>query len=184
LAISFVSISGLLSYMLYQYAQFGEPLAFAKTQEHWFVVPKVPMGERLFSLAILEPVWRAFDSSSKRYIFLDDPSQNPFTSALLWHIFLWLLAGVLLMIGIRKKEITSPEAIAWAGLWLMPYFLRGHEMAMHSQGRFVSVIVPMYLVLGKRLLHAPEVVRWSVVILLGYVQMMLLMQFVLYKTVI
>ncbi len=86
--------------------------------------------------------------------------------------------------GFRKREIAAPEAIAWRGLWLIPYLTRGHEMAMHSQGRFVSVIPPMYFVLANRLLHLPEIARWGAVILFVVVQMLLIMQFVAGGTVI
>lgn len=34
---------GLLAYMVYQYTVFGDPLAFAKTQRHWGVMPELPL---------------------------------------------------------------------------------------------------------------------------------------------
>src|SRR5207253_861425 len=47
---------GLAAYMGYQWQAFDEPLAFAKTQEHWRIRKAVPLSERLVVLATLEPL--------------------------------------------------------------------------------------------------------------------------------
>src|SRR5262249_35181904 len=59
-----VACWGLLAYMLYLWLEFGEPLAFAKTQENWRMRPAVPLYEKLVDLVTLEPVWSIFDPSS------------------------------------------------------------------------------------------------------------------------
>src|SRR5262249_38423394 len=38
---------GLAAYMVYLYLDFGNPLAFAQTQKHWYARPDLPVAEKL-----------------------------------------------------------------------------------------------------------------------------------------
>lgn len=58
---------GLAGYMVYQSIAFGEPLAFAKTQESFRYRPKQALVEKVDALVTLEPLWSAFDPFSPCY---------------------------------------------------------------------------------------------------------------------
>jgi hypothetical protein len=58
---------GLLAYMAYQQAAFGDPLAFVKTQGHWTMREPADLTERIVSLATFEPIRAVYDPSSRCY---------------------------------------------------------------------------------------------------------------------
>ena len=51
--------------MGYQYAAFGDPLAFAKTQEHWSTRGVVSASDKALALLSYEPIWSVYQSSSE-----------------------------------------------------------------------------------------------------------------------
>jgi hypothetical protein len=149
---------GLLAYMAFQYAQFGEPLAFARTQTHWRSRADVSWGEKAMALAAWEPIWSAYMPSSPGYAgryarevpaWFNLQMANP--------IFFVATAG-LVGLGAAKRWLSGAEVLLAAGLLSITYVTRGFDMCMASQGRFAAVVFPVYLVLGRLLCGAPLVV--------------------------
>ncbi len=146
---------GLLAFMAYQYHAFDEPLAFARTQEHWRMRPAVPLLDRLHALATLEPLWSVFDPSSPCYWRRHEPQGNPLFSLHLANSLYFAFAVVLIAIGAWKRWLNRLEVSLAAGLLLIPYVTRSHEMCMAGMGRFAAAVVPIYLALGQFLARLP-----------------------------
>ena len=148
---------GLIAYMGYQWAEFGDPLAFAKTQQYW--VLNVPadrtLSSKAWSLFTLEPVWGIFLPDSPRH--WSQWGGNPaWTGLTCWNPAFFVLAAVLVWVGHRRNWLTLPEAVAGALLLAIPYCTRAYEMSMASHARFASVVMVQYLVAGRLLAGRPK----------------------------
>lgn len=150
-----VACWGITAFMVYQHLEFGDPLAFAQTQQNWRMRPPVPLLTQMRDLAILEPVGAVFDPDSvccwQRY----SGQVSPLFSLQLANSCYWFSGLVLIGIGIWKRWLTNFEWSLALGLLLVPYVLRGHEMCMGSMGRFAAVAFPVYIVLGQILVRLP-----------------------------
>jgi hypothetical protein len=147
--IALVGCWGLIVYAVFLYARFGDPLAFAKTQELWGS-PAPSLEAKVFSLLSYEPVWK---------IFLRGPDG-------IWSLYTWELvnpayfvasAGIIVF-GAWRGWLNAYEASLAGALLLIPYLTRAYEMNMASSARFAAVIFPVYLVLGEGLARLPSIV--------------------------
>ena len=91
---------GLLAYMAYQYVEFGNPFAFAQTQEHWkhqIPVAHPTFAEKAWALVELEPIRGVFDPESRRYWRGADPSHGVLSNLFFWNpvLFVTVLSGTL-----------------------------------------------------------------------------------------
>ena len=68
----------------------------------------------------------------------------------------FLLAITLVTLGAWKGWLNSRETLLAALLIFIPYIMRGDEMCMLSQGRFMAVVFPIYLVMGQVLSRIPS----------------------------
>jgi len=157
-----LSCWGLVSYMLYQYVAFGEPFGFAKTQEHWRWRGEVPPLERIAALLALEPVWGVFDPMDPCY-WGRVPPGNPLLSFQFANPIYFLVAVATIALGAMKRWLTRNEIAVAVPLIAIPYITRGFEMCMNSQARYVSLVLPMYLVLGQLLCRAPAAVSLGLI---------------------
>ncbi len=146
---------GLIAFMAYQQWQFGDALAFARTQEYWRVRPAAPWTERLVDLLTLEPVRGVFDPAAPCSWQRPAAEVSPLFSLHLANPLYWLLALALLGVGIARRWLTAYEWTLALGLLAAPYLLRGHEMCMAGMGRFAAVAFPVYLVMGQVLARLP-----------------------------
>lgn len=142
---------GIAAFMVYLYVRFDDPLAFAVSQYLWNQRPAVPLMQRMFDLATLEPVWRVFDPQSPGYWARQLPNGNPLFSLTFANPIYFLLALGLVALGAAKRWLNGGEWSLALALLLIPYATRGHEMIMLSTGRFVCVAFPVYLVAGRLL---------------------------------
>jgi hypothetical protein len=163
-----VACWGLLAYMAYQWQAFDEPLAFARTQAHWRVRPPVPPGEQVQSLLTLEPVRSVFDSDSACYWRRHERDANVLFSLHLANPIWWLLALGALGLGAWKRWLNGAEVLLAAGLLLVPYATRGHEMCMGAMARFAAAALPLYLVLGRLLAALPVPAAAAVLSVSGF----------------
>lgn len=152
-----VACWGLLAYMEYQWLAFGAPLGFAQTQQHWsFLAPEDrSWSAKLWSLATLEPIWGVYVPGYRRYWDNIGAGGNPLFSLIFWNPILFVLAGVLLLLGAWKRWLTGSEVVLGVGLLAIPYLTRSFEMSMASHGRFAAVVVVDYLVMGRLLSRLP-----------------------------
>jgi hypothetical protein len=141
---------GLAAYMGFLYAEFDEPLAFVVAQQNWQIRPETPLAQRLLDLATLEPVLSVYDSGSPGHWGRVAPV-SPFLSLPFANPIYLIAAAALLVVGGCKRWLNRYELWLGAGLLLIPYATRGHEMCLASAGRFASVAFPCYLVAAQLL---------------------------------
>lgn len=141
--------------MGYQEVAFGDPLAFAKTQQHWTRRTDLGLFDRALSLASLEPIWSAYMPRSP-YSVLDD-GLTPF-SLMLLHPIYFVGFVVFVLVGAWKDWLSKEEIALSAALLFIPYLTRAYEWGMHSHGRFAAVVFPAYIVLGHLLARLPPII--------------------------
>jgi hypothetical protein len=140
---------GLFAYMAFLSMQFGDPLAFVRTQSHWGVASD-SLLRKIFSLLSYEPIWATL---------LRGPDGG-------WSVFNWQLINpayfvvstALVIFGAWRGWLNVYEVTLAVTLLLIPYVTRAYEMNMASSARFATVIFPVYVVLGEGLARVPLVV--------------------------
>ncbi len=159
---------GLIVFMLYQQIEFGDPYAFAQTQDNWRVQAPVSWPTKIWGLLTLEPVRSVFDPSSVCYWGRPPVEVNPLFSLHLANPIYWLFAVMLIAVGAWKRWLTEHEWSLGVCLLLLPYVLRSHEMCMAGMGRFTAVVLPIYLVLGQLLARFPAPLAAALLALSGF----------------
>jgi hypothetical protein len=160
-----VACLGLGEYMLFQYQTFGQPFAFALTQEHWQIAPRFPLATRAQAWLTLEPLWNVVDAPNR--ILAETPIAAIFDPAVIDRFF-FVATVILLVIGGCRRWLSAYELAVAVPLLAIPYVTRAQEMNMASMGRFTSVVVPIYLVLGQLICRIPEPWRLGVLALSGF----------------
>jgi len=148
---------GLLAYMVYQWMAFGNPLAFAQTQENWSWGAPASHDclSKLYSLVTLEPVLGVYDPDSARFWWRTQANGNPLFVLTFWNPIAFLFSVGLLVLGACRRWLNGPEIVLSASLLAIPYLTRAYEMSMGSHARFATVVISNYLVMGKLLGSAP-----------------------------
>jgi hypothetical protein len=159
---------GILGYTAYLYAEFGDPLAFAQTQTHWRLHPPASPGMRAVALATLEPIRTLYNPDGPAYATALGQSHNLLYSLRAADSFYFLGAVLLVAIGAIRGWITGYETLTAAGLILIPYATIGYEQYMQSMGRYSSVVLPVYLVLGRILCGIPAPVCAAIAAVSGF----------------
>jgi hypothetical protein len=145
-----LSCWGLLAYVAFQFIAFDEPLAFAKTQDHWRLhAPAPSVAAKVESLLSLEPITGIFSPSSPRYWRYLDPDGDPFFSLVIANPILFVVSGLVVVFGALRRWLTRFEIVLSIGLLLIPYVTRGYDNSMASSGRFVAIIVPCHICVGR-----------------------------------
>lgn len=149
-AIMPVCCGGLLAYMCFQYWQFGDALAFARTQTHWRILPDVPVSEKVLALVSFEPIWHCFARDSPGY-WANLGSSNPLFNLQLVNPLVFVGTFLCVCIGFARRWLTGAEVFLAIGLLGIPYVTKSYEMCMNSHARFSAIVFPMYIVLGELL---------------------------------
>jgi hypothetical protein len=154
LAFSYLPLAcwGIIAYMIFLWATFGAPFAFAQTQENWRVRPAGTIGEKALALATLEPIWSVFVPSYPGYWGRFTPEPSALFSLHLANPIYFVLAVGLTVLGAGKRWLTGKETAFALSLLAIVYLTRSYEMCMLGTGRFTVTAFPIFLVLG-RLLH-------------------------------
>jgi Mannosyltransferase (PIG-V) len=160
---------GLLAFMAFQYHQFDNPFAFAEVQRNWFHYQR-PAGDTTptwVKLVIAEPLWNTYIPNSPRYWGLLDYHHVAGLGQSFWNPIAFALAMVAVGFGWWRGWLNRTEAALGLGLLLIPYVTRAHEMNMASHARFVSVVIPAFLVFGRVLDRFHPAVSWAVFALMS-----------------
>jgi hypothetical protein len=154
-----LSLWGLAGYMLFQYMQFDDPLAFARTQQHWQVRgPTVDPLDKVVSLVSGHAVWSVYDPGDAAWWGRSDGRDNPQLGLAFFNPIYFVLTVGLVILGGFKRWLTRYELLLSAGLLLIPYVTKGYENGMLSHARFAAVVFPAYIVLGQLLSRVPRAV--------------------------
>lgn len=148
---------GLLAYAVFLWASFGDPLCFAKTQKQWRPRGWAPMSEKVFALASWEPIWSVYDPRSTAYWRRFDKHCNPFISLQFANPLYFVGVAALVAVGASKRWLNEYETLLGVCLLLIPYVFHSYEACMIGHGRYASVVVPVYIVLGQLLARLPAV---------------------------
>jgi hypothetical protein len=160
LSLSILGVWGLLAYMTYQYVEFGDVLAFAKTQSDFRMRPDFGLADKLAGYAGWEPFWSVYVNDSPCCWRQHTGIRSPLISLRFFNPIILTAFAICIVIGIVKKWLTSYEILLSIGLLSIPYVTRGYEMCMISQARFATVCFPVYIVFGEVLRRA----SWPVII--------------------
>lgn len=158
-----VACWGIVAYMTFQYIEFGDALAFVKTQDHWARRPPSPLFEQLKTALILQPIWSVYDPSSLSYWRRYDTHAVPMFSLQFCNPIYFVLSTMLLILGARKRWLNEREIVLVAFLLLIPYLTHSHRALMMAQGRYAAAAFPLYIVVARLVRNLPP----PIVALLG-----------------
>lgn len=157
LVVAGVSAWGLYAYVLYLYVEFGDPLIFINKQAAWsYGMPADIFFVRWKEMLSLRPAWGFLVDGS--LLNQDSYSWN------LQNRALWLFGLLLIAIGRIKKWLSTEELVFCLLTLLLVYYTHGPKN-MESVGRYVSTLVPLYLVMTRMLMALPVVFRVGVLVL-------------------
>jgi hypothetical protein len=149
---------GIVAYMVYQWMAFDDPLAFIKTQTHWTLRTAGSTWEYVVALCTLEPVWSVYVPDSPAFWQRHEVHANPLFSLQfanpLWFVFF----VAMVVVGARRKWLNRYEIVLAVMLLLIPYVTQSYRVCMGSMGRYSSVCVPAYFVMGHLLSRMPKLV--------------------------
>jgi hypothetical protein len=168
-ALAPVACWGLLGFMAFQWVEFGDPVAFVKAQEHWTHYERPP-GDTTptwVKIATGEPLWNTYVPGSPRHWSHLDHHHVAGLGQSFWNPITVTVALAAVVFGWWRGWLTRVEAALGLALVLIPYVSRGHHMCMASQSRFVSVVLPAFLVVGQALGRAPVAVTAALVALMA-----------------
>jgi len=159
---------GLASYMIFQYARFGDSLAFLKTQAHWRSREPSSRAEQLLAAATLEPLWTVYDESSPAYWHRHDRELGPAFSLQFANPIYFTGMAFLVGYGAWRRWLSAEEVLYALGVLLIPYLAKSHEWCMGSHARYALVAFPAYIVLGRLLAALPSPYAAAVLALFGF----------------
>lgn len=169
-----IATAGLLGYMCFLYYQFGDPLLFIKAQDMYYTRLPLDLERRVESLLSFEPIWAVYVPTHSTYWRIRHGGIPPLFSIQFANPLYFVFAVFLTLMGYQWRWLTQYEAVLSSCMLAMTYVTRGFEMGMNSQGRFMSVVFPVFLVLTQCLSRSPKCVLYiwialSVVLQLAYV---------------
>jgi len=134
---------GICCYMLYLWAQFGDPMAFLHSQQYWGV--GISANAIAYTLNPINALTHFFQMATQQP--LDLPRLYEALSVILPPV-------IILLLGARFLSFEL-EILAWV-LWVLPYISNSMagspgsagESAWMSMGRFMSVMIPLQVIGG------------------------------------
>jgi hypothetical protein len=146
-----VSVWGLVAFTIVLWHTIGDPLAFIHSQEP-YAMRQNTLEEKVVSLATGGPLRRAIYDRTPSHLYgqkrVGEPSvmSNQVGDAVFWLLF----AGLTIYGGV-KRWITRYELLLSLGIIAIATWFQADRNNMACQGRFVSVVLPAYLVAGRLL---------------------------------
>jgi hypothetical protein len=164
-----LSCWGMAVFMAYQYAAFGDPLAFLHAQASWRLHPVAGTARRVLDLATFEPIRTLLlDPSAPGFWTKLAATDDPVLSLRAADPFYFGGALALLVLGGIRRWLNAEELACGAALLLIPYATIGYEQYMQSMARYSTAALPVYLVLGEILSKMPRSVVLGITALAGF----------------
>lgn len=160
--LSLIGCWGLIAYMTYQAIQVDDPLAFARVQEHWAMFRPESWSEKIMTWVTLEPIWRGFGTESHRGWVVSDHTMPLFSLQLANPVIVVMTIATLLY-GAIRGGLNRTELLVAGSLFLATYLGKSYENGMHSFGRFMTVLMPTYLIYGRLLFRLGSPWREAVI---------------------
>jgi Mannosyltransferase (PIG-V) len=146
---------GIAAFMAFAAVKFGDPIAFVHAQAKWHVRPHVPLHEKIVAVFTLGAVRGVFSPHSpfywRHYLAMTPPAFNLYLANSIY------FAGTIAAIayGAAKGWLNRYEVAVGAALVGIPYLAHNYETTMMAVGRYMTTVVPTYLVVGRLLRRAP-----------------------------
>jgi hypothetical protein len=147
--------------------RFGDPGAFARTQDNWRLRQTKCTSGKLVALATAEPIVSVYQPDSRGYWRRLAPPQSALLSLAFANPIYFVGTALLVGYGAWRRWLNASELLLSVGLLLIPYLTRSYEMCMVSHGRFAAVVFPVYLVLGRILAALPLAMSMALLALSG-----------------
>ena len=146
---------GLIAYVVFQAVAFGDPIAFAHAQAQWHARTNVALSEKLFALVTLGAIRGVYSKASPfywgHYVAIASPAFS-----LYFANSIYFGATVLaIVVGAAKRWLDRYEVALALGLVGIPYVMHNYETTMMATGRYMTTVVPTYLVIGRVLARLP-----------------------------
>jgi hypothetical protein len=149
---------GILAFMAFGWLSYGDAIAFAHAQAKWHVRPHVPLGEKLVAVLTFGAIRGVYSESSPfywgRFLRMGPAVFNLYFANSIY------FAGTILAVavGAWKGWLNRFEVALAVGLVGIPYVAHNYETTMMATGRYMTTVVPTYLVLGYLLRRLPVAV--------------------------
>lgn len=148
---------GLAAYAIFQGWQFGDPIAFMRTQVHWHERPPLTgWWSQIVQHVTLEPVWNVYDPSSPGYWNNDAPHDIPLFSMQFLNPIVMLVAWGLVAWGTWRKHLTITESLLSLGMFSITYLTHAAKYCMVSEARYTSAVFPIYILCGVLMSRLPS----------------------------
>jgi hypothetical protein len=158
---------GLVSFLVFQYLRFGEPLAFAKTQEHWALQVSASAREKWLALASWEPIWSTYAPAFAWCYWKNWPPAFALFNCQFMNPVCFVATSVLIIIGAWRRWLSSKEVLLSVGILAISYIAKAYESGMNSQARYASAVFPAYLVAGELLQRMPASIAITILAVSG-----------------
>jgi len=156
-----VASSGLLCFVAYQWLAFGDPWCFVRSQQAVHYRVPATSWEKPVSMLALEPVWGAYVTGSRAYWKnLPHRSTAPFDMQSMNPIYFSAAVALLAFATYARLLAWKFILMGWV-LLLVPYWMRGFELYMGSQGRFAILAFPQFVAMAVVMRTIP---RWLTVL--------------------
>ena len=149
-----LSVFGICGFALYCYFAFDDPLAFAHAQSSWTKV-SVTTQDNVTGLATLQAFAMPYDSQGVCAWQMITPQETMHLNMRCLGPVYIAITIALILVGGHFKWLSAHEILLSAGLIAIPVFTQATRTCMASQMRYMSVVFPAYIVLGRLLATAP-----------------------------
>lgn len=139
---------GIVAFMAFSAVTTGDPIAFVHAQANWRVRPHVPLGEKIFAVLTLGAVRGVYSKNSPFY-HGHYMNMTPRIFSLYFANSIYFGCTILaVIVGAAKGWLNRFEVAMAAALVGIPYLAHNYETTMMATGRYMTTVIPTYLVLG------------------------------------
>lgn len=146
---------GLLAFLGFQWAQFGDPLAFNHSHDAYTRHLTEPIPQRIAELLVLRPIWSPYVPGHEGYWTYREPVICAAFSLQFANPLFFAVTALLIVLGARKRWLTPDEWLLAAGLLAIPYLFHSQRAMMMGHARYAAAVFPAYIVMGHLLSRCP-----------------------------
>ena len=153
---------GIVAFMVFAWISSGDPIAFVHAQSKWRVRPHVPLPEKLFAVFTFGAIRGVYSKDSPFY-FGHYFALAPRVFSLYFANSIYFVCTILAtVIGAMKGWLNRYEVALAAALVGIPYLAHNYETTMMATGRYMTTVIPTYLVAGYLLRRVPVAVAVAI----------------------
>jgi hypothetical protein len=146
---------GILAFMAFAGASCGDPIAFVHAQAKWRVRQHVLLGEKLVAVLTFGAIRGVYSKDSPFYFGHYLPIAPRLFSLYFANSIYFACTILATVVGARKGWLNRFEVAMAAALVGIPYLAHNYETTMMATGRYMTTVIPTYLVAGHLLRRLP-----------------------------